>query len=164
MLYVGFTFISLALGLFVYDKCALIRQAAVEYSQTFALLVYMRGAVVSERRTPAEAIIAFSKTKDGMALPWLKELSTADRVNSFLREKRLLSSSTALQRDDAVVLADFFADFGMHTAEDEILRLDSVIKPFERKSQEKSASAEKEIKAVRILFVTVVLGLFILMI
>lgn len=162
MRFLGFLLLAFASGVMVYEKISLMRQRAAEYTATHSLLVYVKGALASERRTPAEALLGFGRGELGEALPWLKCLDTWDRVNSFLRERELLTSETALDYDDKAALSDFFFDFGKHTAEEELSRLSGIIELFEKRAKENSAAAQKDEKSLWILFVTVALGVFIL--
>ncbi len=164
MIYLGFILTLISFGFFVSSLCASIRKSGNEYAAVLELLVYIRGALLAERRTPSEAIASFARSDRGRAVPWLFELQDGDRVNSFLRERRLLTVESSISQDDKKALCDFFADFGKFCADEEKLRLDRIITAFEKNVGEKFASMENNIKSIWVLFITAALGLLILLI
>ena len=164
MFYLGYFLILVSVGLFVSSHCSSVRKAVNEYAAVLALLVYLRGAIAAERRTPSEAIASFAKSEKGILIPWLFELKDGERVNSFLRERRLLSEESSLSQDDKKTLSGFFEDFGKGCIDDELLRLDRIISLFEKSVGERRAAAENNIKSTWVLFITVALGLLILII
>ena len=162
MLYFGFLLIALAGGLFVFEKCEKIKRTAAEYKATLSLLVYLKGAIAAERKTPSEAILSFREREEGSAVPWLAGLDTGERVNSFLREKRLLSSECGLSGADKRDIAAFFADVGRHSAQEECRLLSGVIGAIEKASAKISEESEKNVKTLWLLFITVALGALII--
>lgn len=164
MIYLGFVLIAVSVGFFVSSWCAAMRRSGNEYSAVLELLVYIRGALVAERRTPSEAIASFARSDNGRYVPWLFELQDGERVNSFLRERRLFAVESLLSQDDKKALCDFFADFGKSCADEEGLRLDRIIALFEKRVNEKRASTENNVKSIWVLFITAALGLLILLI
>ena len=67
MRFLGFLLLAFASGVMVYEKISLMRQRAAEYTATHSLLVYVKGALASERRTPAEALLGFGRGELGEA-------------------------------------------------------------------------------------------------
>lgn len=164
MRYLGFLLISAAAAMLVSERCASILRAAREYKSVLSLLLYLKSSVMTERRTPAEAVIAFSEREEGRDIPWLSELRSEMCVNAFLRERRILSAESSLDGREREALAGLFFELGKHTAEQEIQRISSIVSLFEKKSTERADSAEKSVKGAWILYVTAVIGGFILVI
>lgn len=161
---IGIVLIAIAAGIMLYEKTAKIQREAEEYLAIHTLLLYLKTSIISERRTPAEAILSFSKRGESGAIPWLSDLTDKERVNSFFRERRLESSESELSIEDKNALCSFFADFGKHTAEEECERLSGITSLFARRGEAKSINAEKNVKSLWVLFSTAVLGAFILLI
>lgn len=191
MLYLGFLLLSFAAGLLLYEKTLKIKRERDEYLAVLSLLVYFKGGIASARRTPAELFFEFSKRNEAAALPWLSQIfeggkepcdapfckiasdgevsgtspaeigNSGERVTSFMREKGLLSAETLLSETDKKRLCELFCGLGKHTAETEAERLEAEITHFSKTAEEKKSTAEKSIKAHWLLFLTVALGIFI---
>ena len=162
MLYLGFLLISLAAGLMLYEKTERMKRERDEYFAVLSLLLYFKGGIAAERHTPAELFIGFSKKDEARAIPWLSSLDGGDRVTSFMRERRILSAVTLLSDADKKRLSELFSELGMHTASEEGERLGGEIARFSAIAEEKKVSCEKSIKAYWLLFLTVTLGIFII--
>ena len=160
---VGFLFIAAAVGIFLYGKTMLIKKERDEYSAVRSMLAFLKESLTGGRRTPREAITEFCEREESCAIPWLSELRSGERVNSFMRERRLLTLESYLSEEDKTCLCDFLFDFGRDVAEEEQRRLDGVISRFLEREREISAAAEKNIKSAWVLFVTLALGIFILL-
>ena len=181
MLLFGFLLVAAAVASVLYDKNVKIGERIAEYTALAALLVCFKGGLVSERRTPAELFCAFSKREEARSLAWLGEIfgensvsdntektpseigNTRERVTSFMRDKGILTAESGLCHEDKERLASLFADFGKHTAAEELKRLDGEIEYFTKRAAAVREEGEKNIKARRLLFVTAAAGAFIIL-
>ena len=164
MLYFGFVLIALSAGIFVYDKTSLFKRTAEEYTATLALLVYLKGALLGERKTPAEIFSAFAQKSDGARIAWLLSLPDGTRVNSFLREREIMRSESLLIKEDKSVLSEFFFELGKADAEEERARIDRVIAFFEKRKSQICEEMEKNARSAWILYATAALGALILIV
>lgn len=162
MLYLGFLFIVVAAGTVVYSECEKMKKRSLEYTELLSLLVCLKGAVATGRKTPKEAVASFLQRGSGSNIPWLVGMEDGERVSSFFREKRILSSQTQLFEEDKAALADFFFEIGMYTADRERERVDKIILRIEKKEEELRRSTQNNTKAAWILFLSASLGLFII--
>ena len=181
MILFGFLLVAVAVASAVYDRNVKIRRCSDEYGALASLLVYFKGGLASERRTPAELFYTFSKREEARSLAWLGSLfgengapdgrekaqaearDTPERVTSFMRERGILTAESYLTAEDKERLASLFSDFGKHTAAEEITRLDAEIEHFLKRADAVRESGEKNIKASWLLFVTATVGAFIIL-
>ena len=179
MIYLGFLLVSVALGTLLYDKTAVMKKEKNEYSAFLALLICFKTGLASERRTPCELFAEFRKRREAADIPWLsrifgsegecplEETESAGRAEErcipFMRKREIMYSESYLSKEDKELAASFFLDFGKQEADAEIKRLDSVISAFSERERAVRESCEKNVKAQWLLFLTVTLGIFIIM-
>ena len=181
MLLFGFLLVAVAVAAVLYERTAEIKRRSDEYGALAALLVYFKGGLASERRTPAELFYTFNNKEEARSLAWLGEIfgessapdspeetsakisGTRERVTSFMRERGILDAKSYLSGEDKDRLASLFADFGKHTAAEELSRLDGAIEHFSKRAADVREAGEKNIKASWLLFVTGTAGAFIIL-
>lgn len=181
MLLLGFLLVAVAVASAVYDRNVKIRRCSDEYGALASLLVFFKGGLASERRTPAELFYTFSKREEARSLAWLGEIfgengtsassekttseirDIGERVTSFMRDKGILTAESCLYCEDKERLASLFSDFGKHTATEELKRLDGEMEYFLKRAADVHDAGEKNIKASSILFVTATVGAFIIL-
>ena len=162
MLYLGFLLVSVGAGIIVYGECEKIKRRAGEYSETLALLVYLRGAVASGI-APAEAVASFFKKGHGEALPWLFSHVDKERLTPFFRARKLLDSPSLLLGEDKSALAEYFADLGLQGVARESEKTEKIIAKIEKSEEAVRTGAEKSVKSAWVLFVSSAIGLLIVM-
>ncbi len=173
----GILLISFASGVAIYERCGKIRRQKEEYSAVLSLLVYFKGGILAQRRTPAELFCGFRQRKEASAIPWLSSLfesfdedtertrhfaALSERISFFMRGKGILTLESTLSGDDKERLAAFFSDLGMHSAEGEIGRLEGEIAHFTAREKEITESCEKSVKASWLLYAAAVTGIVII--
>ena len=181
MLLLGFLLVALAVATVIYDRNMKIMRCSDEYGALTSLLVYFKGGLASERRTPIELFSEFNKKEEARSLVWLGSLfgengtcassekttseirNTGERVTSFMRERGILTAESYLSAEDKERLASLFSDFGKHTAAEETSRLDGAIEYFSARESAVREAGEKNIKASWLLFVTATVGAFIIL-
>lgn len=181
MLLFGFLLVSLAVAAALYERNVKIKRCSDEYTALTSLLVYFKGGLASERRTPRELFSEFNKKEEARSLAWLGEIfgengasaspekttseirDIGERVTSFMRERGILTAESYLSGEDKERLASLFSDFGKHTAAEETSRLDGAIEYFSARESAVREAGEKNIKASWLLFVTATVGAFIIM-
>lgn len=163
MLYLGFLMSALGVGIAVFEYTERLRAVAREYAATLKLLVYLRGAVTNEKRTPSESVLRFLSA-GGEEIRWASGLCTEESVIAFLRSGETACVATLLSAEDRRALSDFFLELGRTDLSEERVRLDRIINMIEKSSAEKTAESEGKIRSAWVLFATLVLGVLILII
>ena len=162
MLYFGFLLVAFAIGIAVYEKTENMKKRVAEYSSLLALFVYLKSVAIGERKTPAEAFGSFSEKAEANNIPWIFELTDGGRVNSFLRERGILSLPSLMDTGDRNDVAAAFFELGTATAEEESARLSRFISEFEKRVGNIKSDTEKNTKAAWVLFASALLGALIL--
>ena len=162
MIYFGFLLVAASIGAILYEQCDKIKRKCAEYKEILDLLICIKGAIATGRRTPKEAVVSFLKNGGGEGIPWLSANDGGERVSSFFREKKLLSSESRLDDEDKLSLAGFLCELGISSLDEERARVEKIISLFEKRAEEVKQNTQTNVKAAWILFIAAALGGFII--
>ena len=163
MMYLGFLLLALGVGVMVYERCEIMKKRDREYADTVALLVYLKGAVLGERRTPREAITRFMKSGGG-GLPGGSLLlgeAFCDKEACGCCDSR---SASLLFQKDRELLSDFLSRLGRGTLDEEQARIGGVIDKMEKSAEAIRVESEKKQKSLWVLYATAALGALLVII
>ena len=163
MLYLGFLFTAIGSAIVVYGYTERLRAVKAEYAATLKLLVYLRGAVTSEMRTPSESILRFL-SEGGEGLAWASGLRTEEQICALLRSREISNAAALLSLEDRAALSDFFFELGRTELSEERARLDRIISVMEKRSAQTETQVQGRIRSAWVLFGTAALGALILII
>ena len=163
MIYLGFLLAAVGVGVAVYGYCETLKKIDREYADTLSLLVYLKGAVLSEKRTPREAITRFMKS-GGVDIPGgsvLSDEAFCDRESCGLTASY---SPSLLFEKDRELLSDFLSKLGRGTLDEERARIGGVIDKMEKSAEEIRVESEKKQKSLWVLYATAALGALLVII
>lgn len=163
MIYLGFLLAAVGVGVAVYGYCETLKKRDREYADTLSLLVYLKGAVLCERRTPREAITRFMKS-GGVDIPGgsvLSDEAFCDRESCGLTAS---CSPSLLFEKDRELLSDFLSKLGRGTLDEERARIGGVIDKMEKSAEAIRVESEKKQKSLWVLYATAALGALLVII
>ena len=163
MLYLGFLLMALGAAVAVYGYCDSLRKREREYAAVFELLVYLKGAVATEKRTPADAVLRFRESGGAGDIPWLLSLASADKIASFMREGGLDRADSNMLGEDKEAILAFFLSLGKRELDEERRSIEAIIDKIEKSREEIRLSTDGKIKTAWVLFATASAGALLMM-